>query len=139
MPTKRTAEMPTVKATYRRLTFDRIGTTEDTGHPVVHAELPDTGSWMNIIVDGTDDMIRVTHVESAQRGDMKVLLDEIVDQLDETHVRFMTPLGDALERRLHGFETIYESVSASTPVDDDEVEALDGHWHLNSDEMEENG
>lgn len=115
----------------RDLTYERIATTEDTGEPVIHAELSDTGSYVNAVISGDREVIRVTHVESFHKGDMALMLDSMTRQLATQDVRFMVPLGEAvgsdLAAKLDGFEQTTEVVQ-----DPDggtmEVEVLVGEW-----------
>lgn len=120
---------------HRELTFEKIATTEDTGEPVIHAELPDTNSYLNVVI-GEDQIIRVTHVESFHSGDMKIMLDEVTSQLESKHVRFMVPLGKELgsdlEDHIYGFEKITVSVEAPDGGTM-QVEALDGEWDYERD------
>lgn len=98
----------------RELTYDRIATTQDTYEPVIHAELEDTGSYINAVISDDQSLIRVTHVLSNHTGDMKILLDSITRQLETKQVRFMVPLGaefgSNLEAKLDGFEKTTEEV-----------------------------
>lgn len=101
----------------RKLTFDRIATTEDSNDPVVRAELTDTESFGYFIIPTDLDRIHVYLIESQVRGDMKLILDEVVEQLNTNELWFLWPLDDAkpdrvtkLEDRLHGFEEIVKEV-----------------------------
>lgn len=115
--------------TTRKLSYDRIATTEDTGDPVIRAELEDTGSYVNVIVAG-DGIIRIANVESRYQGDMKTIVDDLVDQLETERIWFMNPLtefGSNLEQRLHGFEK--KTVDIHSPgTDVDKIEVLEGEW-----------
>lgn len=118
--------------TTRKLSYDRIATTEDTGDPVIHAELEDTGSFVDAIVAG-DGIIRIAHVESRRQGDMKVIVDDMVEQLETSTIWFLNPLGEELgsnlEERLHGFEK--KTVDIHSPgTDVDEIEVLEGEWEV---------
>lgn len=119
----------------RRLTFDRLATTEDSTDPVIHAELPDTESYANIIYCGSLDPaeLRVAHVASRRQGDMAVILDEVVEQTGVTLVRFLTPLdglkdegATKLMDRLDGFTEAVETVTHDG--DELEVESYVGEW-----------
>lgn len=121
----------------RRLTFDRLATTEDSADPVIHAELPDTASYANIIYCGSLDPaeLRVAHVASRRQGDMAVILDEVVEQTGVTLVRFLTPLDELkddgatnLMDRLDGFTEATETVTHDG--DELEVESYVGEWRL---------
>lgn len=126
----------------RRLTFERIATTEDTGDPVIHATFSDVGSFANIVVDQEDELLRVTHVDSEVRGDMKRILDEVVEQIGWTRVRFMLPLDDMkaegtqkLIDRLNGFEKMIEEVE-SPDGDTMKVDSYDGEWKIEANDEE---
>lgn len=125
----------------RRLTFEQIDTTEDTGDPVIQADLPDTGSWLIVIPDPFPDpeCLRVQQVDSKRRGDMKTMLDEIVTQLGQTTLRFMNPLdelksGDAprLKDRLYGFESDRETFEKPSG-EEITVETYVGEWVVSDD------
>lgn len=121
----------------RKLTYEKIATTEDTDDPVINAKLEDTGSWMNIIVDSEDEIIRVAHVVSKRKGDMSTILDDVVQQLELDHVQFVHPLDDMLGRepgerlldKLHGFEERTLDISDhERPVD--QIDVYEGTWQL---------
>lgn len=106
----------------RKLSFERIGTTEDTDDPVIRATLEDTGSFLDAIIPDGGEEIRVWFVQSNHQGDMKIMLDEIVAQLDETHVLFLSPLTDRIDERLHGFERrTHEIVLPEGTVEEQEI------------------
>lgn len=111
--------------TSRRLSFDRIATTEDTDDPVIRAELPDTGSWMTVILETEPETIRVAYVESKARGDMAWMLDEVVRQMGWNDVLFLSPLNDQLVDRLHGFSEETEYIEERG----EELTYLEGVWH----------
>jgi hypothetical protein len=116
----------------RHISYDAIATTEIEGNPVIRCEIDDVGSWMHVVVDREDDILRVTHVESHYPGDMSLMLDETVSQLEMPHVRFMIPLGGDLPEKLNGFDLIEEDVEG--PDGWDTVEALDGRWVVDASE-----
>lgn len=97
----------------RRLSFEQIAQTQDTGDPVIRGALEDTGSWVTFTPDPYPDpeVIRIQHVESKHRGDMATMLDEIVTQLDQQTVRFMNPLDDLEE----SFDTSHPNSLRPTP------------------------
>lgn len=120
----------------RRLTFEQIAITEDTGDPVLRGELPDTSSYLNAVLSDDLSTIRVTHVFSNRDGDMSTMLDTMVRQLDTTDVRFMVPLGKEfgsdLEDHLHGYEKTTEEHAHPTRGTI-EVEVLVGEWTPDTD------
>lgn len=110
----------------RKLTFERIATTENSGDPVIEARLEDTGSFAIVIVTD-EEFLRVANVESNRKGDMKILIDEVTEQLDRRRIWFLNPLGGGLEERLEGFER------TTKPIDDPDApqpvqEVLEGVW-----------
>ena len=114
----------------RRLRYEQIASTEDTGDPVIRAEFEDTGSHAEIIIDQQYNLLRVGFVESEADGDMRRILDDATQQLGITTLRFLNPLteyGSQIEDRLHGFEKEVEEF----PHPDGgtiEIETLVGEW-----------
>lgn len=99
----------------RHLTFERIGTTEDTDDPVVQVSFDDVGSRADLIIPSDDEEIRVWFVTSKVEGDMSRIIDEVVQQTDRTRVVFLSPLnlsGDGgIRNKLHN----YDEVTVNTP------------------------
>lgn len=124
----------------RRLTFEVLATTEDTDDPVLRAEFQDTGSFMDVILPGDHDRIHVWLVESNRTGDMALMLDELVAQLDRNHIWFLTPLDeykkdreDTLMARLTNFEAFYHEFHDPTADEPDatyEMLVYRGDWDL---------
>lgn len=114
----------------RRLRYEQIATTEDTGDPVVKAEFGDVGSHVKFIIDQQEGILRVANVDSRNKGDMRRILDETTQQLDIYTLRFLNPLteyGSTIEDRLHGFEKEVEEL----PHPDGgtvKIETLVGEW-----------
>ena len=97
----------------RRLRYEQIATTEDTGDPVIRAEFDDVGSHAEIIIDQQNGILRVANVDSGNKGDMRRILDETTQQLGIYTLRFLNPLtevGSPIEDRLHGFEKEIEEI-----------------------------
>lgn len=76
----------------RTLRTDIIATTEDTNDPVVRVTLGE--SKADVIVDTADECLNVWTIESAQEGDMKKMMDYIVDKIGYDWVQFIAPMGD---------------------------------------------
>ena len=122
----------------RRLSFEKIAETEDTGEPVIEARFEDTASFLNVILDQENEVLRVAHVQSNYQGDMKRMMDEIVSQIGWNDVRFLTPLtefGSPLEDRLEGFEKQTEELPDDAPAKEhqQEIEVLVGTWEVDRD------
>lgn len=134
----------------RKLTFEQIDTTHDTGDPVIQAQLQDTNSLAIFTINYHWDAVMIHLVDSFREGDMSVLLDEIVRQAPTSggnsgFVVFTNPLdwspyesdrvGDrGLFDKLDGFEKT-EIEPEELPDDGaevptgDAVRAYVGVWH----------
>lgn len=119
----------------RKLTFNRINTTEDTGDPVIRAELEDVGSRMDFIVLSDENLIRVWYVQSKHKGDMKIMLDEVTNQLGFNNVDFLEPdtshelFDKSIEEVLDGFERKEEIVDRTSEGDPIKSTYLTGKWN----------
>lgn len=92
----------------RKINASIIATTQDTGDPVVRVTLGN--SKADIIVDREAECLNVWDVESAQKGDMKKMMDYITEKLEYDWVQFIAPLGDE-EKQVA--DKIIEKVGAS--------------------------
>ena len=118
------------KRPQRRLRYEQIATTEDTGDPVIKAEFEDVGSHAEIIIDQQDKILRVANVDSRSQGDMRRILDDVTQQLGIYTLRFLNPLteyGSQIEDRLHGFEKDVEEFS-HPDGGTVKIETLVGEW-----------
>lgn len=119
----------------RKLTFNRINTTEDTEDPVIRAELEDVGSRMDFIVLPDENLIRVWYVQSKHKGDMKIMLDEVTNQLGFNNVDFLEPdtshelFDKSIEEVLDGFERKEEIVDRTSEGDPIKSTYLTGKWN----------
>lgn len=120
----------------RKLTFDRIGTTEDTGDPVIRAEFEDTESYLDAIIVQDEELIRVWMVESNIKGDMKKMMDEITSQLDIYDVHFLEPeafelLGKEadIKQAVNGFERKEKLIDKPDKPGKIKSVYLEGRWN----------
>lgn len=114
-----------------------IARTEDSDDPVLRGRLP-SGSYTYVILDQANRRLNIYLVKSFKRGEMKVLIDEVVRHTGWTSIRFLTPLDDLkpdgvvrLIDRLEGFEHIkFDPGENRLPNGPAEMEAYDGEWRL---------
>lgn len=76
--------------TDEKVTYQCIAATQDTGDPVFYVAKGE--SHMEVILDTTDKCINVWYVTSEKKGDMKAMLDHLVEQLPINTLRFISPL-----------------------------------------------
>lgn len=98
----------------RKLSIKQIATTEDTDDPVVRVEFGAVESRLDAILPGYPEVeaIHVWWVESAVRGDMSTMIDELCSQLECAKVVFLSPLDFSdIRDRIDN----YEEVTVDTP------------------------
>lgn len=69
---------------------ERIGTTRDTGDPVM--QIKRGGSKMEVIINNHDYCLNVWSVESERKGDMAQMLDVLVNHTGYDWVQFLAPM-----------------------------------------------
>jgi protein gp37 len=111
-----------------KVTYRCIATTQDTGDPVFYVAKGE--SHMEVILDTTDKCINVWYVTSKKKGDMKAMMDHLVDQVPTNKVRFISPMSseekDIVDRAIDGVSMPHLEFNSRNENDRDIRDALNG-------------
>lgn len=111
-----------------KVTYRCIATTQDTGDPVFY--VGKGGSHMEVILDTTDKCINVWYVTSKKKGDMKAMMDHLVDQVPINKVRFISPMSsdekDIVDQAIDGVTLPHVEFNSRNDNDRDIHDALTG-------------
>lgn len=114
------------------VTVEKDGETQDSGMDVFKASVHDSEMEFSFdtVADGVD--LRVYHVRSTQRGDMKRLLDHVCREYECETVRFVNVISERLRKRLEGFEkkTMHVPDDHPTPMAGEPYQVLEGDWKM---------